>query len=67
MSLFLLIAAALTATVLVSVILIQNPKTGAFNITSNTRQLISATQSNKIAEKLTWGMATLMFVLCLVV
>ena len=67
MSLLLLIAAALTATVLVSVILIQNPKTGAFDATFNARQLIGATQSNKIAEKLTWGMATLMFLLCLVV
>jgi len=67
MSLFLFIAAALSATILVSVILIQNPKTGAFDATFNAHQLISATQSNRIAEKLTWGMATLMFVLCLVV
>ena len=67
MSLFLLITTALTAVVLVSVILIQNPKTGAFDATFSARQLIGVTQSNKIAEKLTWGMAGLMFVLCLVV
>lgn len=67
MSLLLLVTTALTAVVLVSVILIQNPKTGAFDATFNARQLIGAAQSNKIAEKITWGMATLMFVLCLVV
>lgn len=67
MSSFLLLTAALTASILVFVILIQNPKTGAFDATFNTRQLIGGRQSNKIAEKTTWGMVTLMFVLCLVV
>ncbi|WMX17393.1 MULTISPECIES: preprotein translocase subunit SecG [unclassified Aureispira] len=67
MSLFLLIAIALIAAVLVFVILIQNPKTGALSATFNADQLIGVARSDKMLEKITLGMATLMFALCLVV
>jgi len=65
MSLFFLILTVIIAVALISVILIQNPKTGALGATFNVRQTIGPAKSNLVAEKVTWGLAVLMLALCL--
>lgn len=50
-------------------VLIQNPKGGGVDATfggSQANQMFGAAKSSDFIEKLTWGLATALFVLCLV-
>jgi len=60
---------ALVCILLMGVILIQNPKGGGldstFGGTSGANQLLGAAKSTDFIEKLTWGLAAALFILCL--
>ncbi len=60
---------ALVSLLLMGVILIQNPKGGGldstFGGTAGANQVLGAAKSSDFIEKLTWGLAAALFVLCL--
>jgi len=60
---------ALVCILLMGVILIQNPKGGGLDSTfggaSGANQLLGAAKSTDFIEKLTWGLAAILFILCL--
>ncbi|HFA50586.1 MAG TPA: preprotein translocase subunit SecG [Bacteroidetes bacterium] len=60
---------ALIAFLLIAVVLIQNPKGGGVDSTfggSQANQMFGAARSADLIEKLTWGLAISLFVLCVV-
>lgn len=61
---------ALVCILLMGVILIQNPKGGGLDSTfggaSGANQLLGAAKSTDFIEKLTWGLAAVLFALCLI-
>lgn len=60
---------ALISFLLIAIILIQNPKGGGVDSTfggSQANQLFGAAGSTEIVEKVTWGLAAALFVLCIV-
>jgi preprotein translocase subunit SecG len=54
---------------LIAVVLIQNPKGGGVDSTfggNSANQLFGAAKSTDLIEKITWGLAASLFVLCLI-
>lgn len=60
---------ALNCILLMAVVLIQNPKGGGVDSTfggAGANQMFGAAKSTDFIEKLTWGLAISLFVLCLI-
>lgn len=60
---------ALTSFCLMFIVLIQNPKGGGVDSTfggTGANQVFGASRSTDMVEKLTWGLATLLFILCII-
>jgi preprotein translocase subunit SecG len=60
---------ALVSFGLIAIVLIQNPKGGGVDTTfggSQANQLFGAAGSTEVVEKITWGLAAALFVLCIV-
>ena len=60
---------ALICVLLMGVVLIQNPKGGGIDSTfggSASNQMFGAAKSTDFIEKLTWGLAATLFLLCIV-
>ena len=60
---------ALNCIILMAVVLIQNPKGGGVDSTfggAGANQMFGAAKSTDFIEKLTWGLAISLFVLCLI-
>ena len=65
---FLVIMVALICIMLILVVLIQNPKGGGLDSTfggSGANQMFGAAKSTDLVEKITWGLAIALFVLCI--
>jgi len=63
------IVIALVCVLLMGVVLIQNPKGGGIDSTfggAGANQMLGAAKSTDFIEKLTWGLATALFVLCII-
>jgi preprotein translocase subunit SecG len=63
------IVIALVCVLLMGVVLIQNPKGGGIDSTfggSGANQMLGAAKSTDFIEKLTWGLAITLFVLCII-
>ena len=62
------IITALVCVLLMIVVLIQNPKGGGIDSTfgGGANQMLGAAKSTDFIEKLTWGLAITLFVLCIV-
>jgi preprotein translocase subunit SecG len=59
----------LVCVLLMAVVLIQNPKGGGIDSTfggSGANQMLGAAKSTDFIEKLTWGLAITLFVLCII-
>lgn len=59
----------LVCVLLMAVVLIQNPKGGGIDSTfggSGANQMLGAAKSTDFIEKLTWGLAIALFVLCII-
>ena len=59
----------LICVMLMGVILIQNPKGGGVDSTfggSSANQMFGAAKSTDFIEKLTWGLAAALFILCII-
>ncbi len=66
---FLTILIALVCLLLMLVVLIQNPKGGGLDSTfggSGANQMFGAAKSTDMIEKITWGLAISLFVLCII-
>ncbi len=66
---FLTILIALVCVLLILVVLIQNPKGGGLDSTfggSGANQMFGAAKSTDLIEKITWGLAITLFVLCII-
>lgn len=66
---FLTITIALVCVLLMAVVLIQNPKGGGVDSTfggQGANQMFGAAKSTDLIEKITWGLAILLFVLCII-
>ncbi|MCB0647184.1 MAG: preprotein translocase subunit SecG [Saprospiraceae bacterium] len=66
---FLTIVIAINCILLMGVVLIQNPKGGGVDSTfggNTANQLFGASKSTDLIEKLTWGLAASLFVLCII-
>lgn len=61
------ILTALVCVLLMVVVLIQNPKGGGIDSTfgGGANQMLGAAKSTDFIEKLTWGLAIALFVLCI--
>ena len=62
------ILVALICIMLILVVLIQNPKGGGLDSTfggSGASQMFGAARSTDLIEKITWGLAIALFVLCI--
>lgn len=60
---------ALVCVLLIVVVLIQNPKGGGLDSTfggSGASQMFGAAKSTDLVEKITWGLAIALFILCIV-
>ena len=60
---------ALTCVLLMAVVLIQNPKGGGVDSTFGggaANQMFGAAKSTDFVEKLTWGLAATLFILCII-
>jgi preprotein translocase subunit SecG len=60
---------ALNCLLLMGIVLIQNPKGGGVDSTfggSSANQMFGAAKSTDFIEKLTWGLAISLFVLCII-
>ena len=60
---------ALICVLLMAVILIQNPKGGGVDSTfggQSANQMFGASKSTDFIEKLTWGLAAALFILCMI-
>lgn len=54
---------------LMLVVLVQNPKGGGIDSTfggSQANQMLGASRSTDVIEKITWGLAAALFVLCII-
>ena len=54
---------------LMLVVLVQNPKGGGIDSTfggSQANQMLGASRSTDVIEKITWGLAAALFVLCVI-
>lgn len=54
---------------LMAIVLIQNPKGGGVDSTfggSSANQMFGAAKSTELIEKLTWGLAASLFILCII-
>ena len=62
------IITALVCVLLMAVVLIQNPKGGGIDSTfgGGANQMLGAAKSTDFIEKLTWGLAIALFVLCII-
>lgn len=63
------IVIALVCVLLMGVVLIQNPKGGGIDSTfggSGANQMLGAAKSTDFIEKLTWGLAAALFILCII-
>ncbi len=63
------VAIALVCVLLIVVVLIQNPKGGGLDSTfggGGASQMFGAAKSTDLIEKITWGLAITLFVLCIV-
>lgn len=63
------IVIALVCVLLMGVVLIQNPKGGGIDSTfggAGANQMLGAAKSTDFIEKLTWGLAITLFVLCII-
>jgi len=62
------IITALVCVLLMIVVLIQNPKGGGIDSTfgGGANQMLGAAKSTDFIEKLTWGLAITLFVLCII-
>ena len=59
----------LVCVLLMAVVLIQNPKGGGIDSTfggTGANQMLGAAKSTDFIEKLTWGLAIALFVLCII-
>ena len=66
---FLTILIALVCVLLILVVLIQNPKGGGLDSTfggSGANQMFGAARSTDLIEKITWGLAITLFILCVI-
>lgn len=66
---FLTILTALVCVLLMAVVLIQNPKGGGVDSTfggQGANQMFGAAKSTDLIEKITWGLAITLFVLCII-
>lgn len=65
---FLTIIIGLIGLLLMAVVLIQNPKGGGLDSTfgAGGNQMLGAAKSTDFIEKLTWGLAAALFILCIV-
>lgn len=66
---FLTILVALVCVLLMLVVLVQNPKGGGLDSTfggSGANQMFGAARSTDLIEKITWGLAIALFVLCII-
>lgn len=66
---FLTILIALICLMLTVVVLVQNPKGGGLDSTfggSGANQMFGAAKSTDLVEKITWGLAIALFVLCII-
>lgn len=66
---FLTITIALVCVLLMAVVLIQNPKGGGVDSTfggQGANQMFGAAKSTDLIEKITWGLAILLFILCII-
>ncbi len=60
---------AAIATLLIAVVLIQNPKGGGVDSTfggTQANQMFGVAKSADLIEKITWGLAIALFVLCII-
>ncbi|MEE9437783.1 MAG: preprotein translocase subunit SecG [Saprospiraceae bacterium] len=60
---------ALNCILLMAVVLVQNPKGGGIDSTfggAGANQMMGAAKSTDFIEKLTWGLAIVLFVLCII-
>jgi preprotein translocase subunit SecG len=63
---FIIILLVITCILLVFIVLIQNPKGGGLvSEFSATNQIIGVQKQTDTVEKFTWGLVTILFVLCL--
>lgn len=65
---FLTILSAVICVLLIGIILIQNPKGGGVDSTfggTSANQLFGAARSTELIEKITWGLAIALFVVCI--
>jgi preprotein translocase subunit SecG len=63
------ILVAINCVLLMGVILIQNPKGGGVDSTfggSSANQMFGAAKSTEFIEKITWGLAASLFLLCII-
>lgn len=62
------ITIALVCVLLMAVVLIQNPKGGGIDSTfgGGANQMLGAAKSTDFVEKLTWGLAIALFLLCII-
>ncbi len=66
---FMTVLIALVAILLMGAVLIQNPKGGGVDSTfggTQANQMFGAAKSADFIEKLTWGLAITLFVLCII-
>lgn len=66
---FLTIVIAINCILLMGVVLIQNPKGGGVDSTfggNTANQLFGASKSTDLIEKITWGLAGTLFILCII-
>ena len=60
---------SLIAVLLIGAILIQNPKGGGIDITyggKNSSQILGAAKTVNVMEKITWGLAASLIMLCII-
>jgi preprotein translocase subunit SecG len=60
---------ALICVLLMAVVLIQNPKGGGVDSTfggQSANQMFGAAKSTDFVEKLTWGLAAALFIMCII-
>ena len=66
---FMVIMIALVCVLLMAAVLIQNPKGGGVDSTfggQSANQMLGAARSTDFIEKVTWGLAVALFILCIV-
>ena len=66
---FITVFTAFICVLLMLVVLIQNPKGGGIDSTfggSSANQMFGAAKSTDFIEKLTWGLAAALFILCII-